>query len=169
MKIYLINRADVQVFCDGKRLPVRRERGREYVETDKREGEPVTLRLVRRHELSRPCWWLYALAFWILGVMGFFTPRYAKFPHSLDCLAHCTENKAAPLQFRFTHYLDETGQRNVPAVTELTGRALTEHACYFPDNAARRRRKLYTFFSWLGRLLLLAAIAAATIYMIVER
>ena len=72
MKVYLINRADIQVFCDGKRLRINREGGKEYVETDKTDGQPVTLRFLRKHELSRPFWWLYALLFWVLGVMGFF-------------------------------------------------------------------------------------------------
>ena len=85
MKVYLLNRADVRVFCDGKLLPIRREAGTEYIQTDKADGETVVLRLVRKHELSRPLWALYALLFWIVGIMGFFTPRYSKFPHSLDC------------------------------------------------------------------------------------
>lgn len=169
MKVYLINLADVRVFCDGKRLRINREGGKEYVETDKTDGQPVTLRFLRKHELSRPFWWLYALLFWVLGVMGFFTPRYSKFPHSLDCLAHFTENKQVSLQFRFAHYLDETGQRTVPSVTELTGNAQTENPRYIPNNAAKRRRKIYLFCSWLGRILLLTAIAAVTIKIIVER
>ena len=93
MKVYLLNRADVRVFCDGKLLPIRREAGTEYIQTDKADGETVVLRLVRKHELSRPLWALYALLFWIVGIMGFFTPRYSKFPHSLDCSVSFTENK----------------------------------------------------------------------------
>ena len=42
MKIFLTNRADVQIFCDDKRLPVRKEKGMEYVETGKANGEQVT-------------------------------------------------------------------------------------------------------------------------------
>ena len=39
MKIFLTNRADVQIFCDDKRLPVRKEKGMEYVETGTAIGE----------------------------------------------------------------------------------------------------------------------------------
>ena len=160
MKIFLTNRADVQIFCDDKRLPVRKEKGMEYVETGKANGEQVTLRLVRRHELSRPLWLLYAFVFWTVGIFGFFTPRYSPFTPSLDCSMMFFENDAASLRVRFTHYLDETGRRPVPAVTELTGFAYTENPYYQPDPEAKRRRKLYKLFSWLGRLAVIVAIAA---------
>ncbi len=169
MKIFLINRADVQVFCNDKRLILRKEKGREYVETDQTDGEQVTVHFVRRHELSRPFWWLYALAFWILGVMGFFTPRYSAFLPQLDCCLTFIENKSAALTVRFAHYLDETGQRSIPAVTELTGFAVTENAYYRRDPVAKRRRKIYKICSWFGRIVLIAAIAAVTILTIIER
>lgn len=169
MKIFLINRADVQVFCRDKRLPIRKERGREYVETDKTDGEQVTLQLVRRHEFSHSLWWLYALVFWIVGVMGFFTPRYSSFPHSLDCHLTFIENRSSALTVRFAHYLDETGRRTAPAVTELSGFAITEDPFYRPDPAAKRRRRIYGVCSWLGRIVLIAAIVAVTIITIIER
>lgn len=161
MKIFLTNRADVQIFCDDKRLPIRTEKGTEYVETNKPNGEQVILRLVRRHELSRPLWLLYAVVFWIVGLFGFFTPRYSPFTPCLDCRMMFFENNAASLRVRFTHFLDETGRRPVPAVTELTGFTYIENPYYQADPEAKRRRKLYKLWSWLGRLVVIVAIAAA--------
>ena len=169
MKVYLLNRADVRVFCDGKLLPICREAGTEYIQTDKADGETVVLRLVRKHELSRPLWALYALLFWIVGIMGFFTPRYSKFPHSLDCSVSFAENKNAVLRLRFSHFLDETGTRNAPAVSVIEGSAQLENFLYTADNTARKRRRIYTACSWIARIILIAAIVAAAIYLIVER
>ena len=45
-------------------------------------------------------------------------------------------------------------------MTELTGFAYTENPYYQPDPEAKRRRKLYKLFSWLGRLAVIVAIAA---------
>lgn len=169
MKVYLINRADVRVLCDGKPLPIRKDAGKEYVETDKTDGETVVLHLVRQHELSRPLWALYAALFWLIGIMGFFTPRYSAFPHRLDCTVTLTEDKSAPLSLRFTHFLDETGARVVPAVCVVAGAAHLDNYLYTADDTARKRRRIYTACSWAARIVLIAAIIFAAIFLIVER
>ena len=113
MRVYLLNRSDVCVFCGEKLLPVRKEGGREYIEADVREGEWLTLRFFRCSELSSRLWPLYALFFWVIGLFGLFTPRYAKFSHRLDCTAHIAAGARPPV-LRFTHYLG-SAEKPIPA------------------------------------------------------
>ena len=167
MRVYLLNRSAVCVFCGEKLLPVHKEGAKEYVEADVREGEWLTLRFFRCSELSSRLWPLYALFFWVIGLFGLFTPRYAKFSHRLDCTAHIAAGARPPV-LRFTHYLG-SAEKPIPAVTPLEGcYAQIENGFYVRDDAANRRRKLYKVCSWLLRIVCVAAIVVLLIKLIVN-
>ena len=79
MKIFLINRSDVLLFSDDKKLKVGKENGREYIDAPVLHNGKIILRAIRKPELSYPNWWLYSAFFWIIGILGLFTPRYSRF------------------------------------------------------------------------------------------
>ena len=161
MKIFLINRENIQVFCQNRRLPIYKENGREYVELGDIAGENGTLHLVRRSEFALRGWLGYVLIFWIIGILGIFTPKYSKFTHQLDCKLLLYENQ--DMKLRFTHFLSE-GSKMIPAVTILdNGTAQLEGEFYLRDRAAQRRRKLYQLFSWLTRLIMIILIVVIAI------
>ena len=85
MKIFLINRSDVLLFSDDKKLKVGKENGREYIDAPVLPDGRIVLRAIRKPELSYPNWWLYSAFFWIIGILGLFTPRYSRFDYALDC------------------------------------------------------------------------------------
>lgn len=167
MKIYLINRKDVSVFCNDKMLPVLTENGRDYVVTAAVPGETVTLDLVRRSEFSIKGWFLYTLLFWIIGITGLFTPRYSSFTHRLDCSLRFSEDLKGSFVVRFTHYFSKKG-RQVPAVTVLeNGEAQLSGEFYVKDATASRRRKLYKLFSWAARICVISAAVYAALKFII--
>lgn len=167
MKIYLLNRGDVQVFGNGERLVVYREAGKEYVEGTESEDGSVMLRFLRKSEFARRGWFLYALLFWVVGILGLFTPRYCKFSDSLDCTVRIMPGEAVPM-LRFAHY---TGERRdgepVPAVTAIGECAAEIDGGYYVcDKAAGRRRTVYKICSWLLRLaVVVGAVVTAIVLM----
>lgn len=164
MRAYLVNRADVIVFCNEQILPVRREAGREYIETAASFGELIELRFVRRSEFSTRGWALRALLFWIVGIFGLFTPRYSSFTARLDCRVRFTEDPQTPQIFRFTHYYSAKGEARPAVVAAGGGPVQIENGFYSPDAPARRRRRLYRLFSWLARIVLIAALVCAVVW-----
>ena len=85
MKIFLINRSDVLLFSDDKKLKVGKENGREYIDAPVLPDGRIVLRAIRKPELSHSNWWFYVVFFWIIGILGLFTPRYSRFDYALDC------------------------------------------------------------------------------------
>lgn len=168
MKVYLINRRDVAVFQGEKQLCVKRKGGAEFVEPVAADGEEITLRFYRRSEFAAKNWWLYVMFFWIIGICGICTPRYGKFVHALDCKVKFTADENGRVDLRFTHYLDEKGQREVPAV-ENVGSGITEMEgnCYVRDDLALRRRKRYKVLSALARLACFAALVVIVVKAII--
>lgn len=163
MKVYLLNRADVSVFQGDGRLKVFRDAGGEFVETGREDGERVQLRLIRCSEFSRDRWIIYVTFFCLLGIFGIFTPKYSPFVHRLECTVDFKEERGRSLKLRFAHFLGEGERVNLPAVTLAEGNALITDGRYVRDQAAERRRRLYSFFSRIGRL---AAIVAASLLIV---
>ena len=81
MKIFLINRSDVLLFSGDKKLKVRKENGREFIDAPVLPDGRIVLRAIRKPELSHSNWWFYAVFFWIIGILGLFTPRYSRFDY----------------------------------------------------------------------------------------
>ena len=174
MKIFLENRSDEAVYYEGKRLPLKKENKTTYsAEIPDGEGE-AEIRIVRRSELSDKFWALFALLFWVIGIMGFFTPRYSKDTDSLDCKIRFTR-RAEPL---YT-LLDKVPLKRrkvvrgmpppVSCVRLRVGEtAQTIEPLYVPDERAARRRKKYKLFSWLARIVLIALIIFLAVYFTVN-
>ena len=59
MKIFLINRSDVLLFSDDKKLKVGKENGREYIDAPVLPDGRIVLRAIRKPELSHSNWWFY--------------------------------------------------------------------------------------------------------------
>ena len=105
MRVYLNNRKDVYVFRNGEALSILRDKGKEYVEVDVQEGEEYTLEFVKKSEFSRPLWFVYAIVFWIIGIMGFFTPKFSKNTFSLNCkMTAKATNRPLTLFFNVSNY-----------------------------------------------------------------
>ncbi len=159
MKVYLINRKDIFAYENDKILPLNIENGREYVEV-----KSNVVKFKRQSELVCRFWFLKALFFWIIGIMGLFTPRYSKFYGKLDCTVRLPEQGDEELMLRF----------NTPAGKNITNRFAFEilkgrvegvdGGYYVEDAKARRRRKLYKLFSYLMRL----AIIILTVLLIIK-
>lgn len=155
MKVYLINRADVQVFGREGLMKVFRDKNGEYIETGHTAGEQAELRMVRTAELSRRHWILYVLFFWIIGFFGFLTPRYSKFAGNLDGTVRFTERPGNILKIRFTHFAGRKESGEIAAMTVFGDEgAVIENGNYIPDRAAGRRYKLYKLCSWAARLVI---------------
>ena len=52
MKIFLINRSDVLLFSDDKKLKVGKENGREYIDAPVLPDGRIVLRAIRKPELA---------------------------------------------------------------------------------------------------------------------
>lgn len=170
MRIYLENIKDEAVYYEGKRLALKKENKTHYAEIPDGEGE-AEIRIYRRSELSDKFWALFALLFWVIGIMGFFTPRYAKDTDSLDCKVRFAR-RAEPLYI----LLDKVPLKRrkvirgmpppVSCVRLLVGEtAQATDPFYMPDETAARRRKRYKLFSWLARLVLIALIIFLAIFL----
>ena len=159
MKVYLINRADVQIFGREGMMKVFRDKNGEYVETGHTAGEQVELRMVRSSELSRRHWILYVVFFWIIGFFGFLTPRYSKFAGNLNGKVRFTERPENILKIRFTHFAGRKDGGGIAAMTVFgDGGAVIENGKYISDRAVSRRYKLYKLFSWTARLLIVGVL-----------
>ena len=159
MKIFVINRADVLLFSNGKKLNVRKENGREFIDAPLSPDGTVILRAIRRPELSHRNWWLYAAFFWIIGILGLFTPGYSRFDYALDCSITLDGRQMQEVWIRFNHFVNKKTGIPVPAVTvsEQTI-ARIDNAAYIPDKISRRRRRIYKLASWLMRIAVIVAV-----------
>ncbi len=168
MRVYLIDRYDVQVFQNDQRLKVFSENGREYVEPQMDADGTAQLRFVRTHELCAPLWWLSALIFWILGITGLFTPRYSTFYYSLDCTVRVSSDYNG-VQLKFCKQYKNNKYNNVTEVCVVgDGRAQIVNGSYQFDEKAAKRRKTYKLLSWLMRIVVIVVVVIVVIYRIVE-
>ena len=165
MRVYLSNRKDVYVFYRDEALDIKREKGKEYVEVDLQEGEEYTLEFVKKSEFSRPMWFVYAILFWIVGIMGFFTPKFSKNTFSLNCkmTAKATSN---PLTV-FFNVSNPKYAPNVALKVVGEGDVLLEGEKYAEDKTAKARRKVYALLSGVLRLAIIVIVAAAIIKKII--
>ena len=149
MKILLHNRKDIKVFQNSKPLEIYYKNGNEYVEPQVDEDGHFEVQFVKKSEFSGGLWWVKALLFWIIGIMGFFTPKYAKCNHSLDCKVAGVDGNAS-LNVSFIHpnpkYGVGVGVKLREQGYEIQG------AEYIVDKKACGRKKLYSFLSGVGRL-----------------
>lgn len=160
MKIFLHNRKDIKVFQNNEPLKIYYKNGYEYVEPQIDGNGRFEVRFVKKSEFSGGLWWVKALLFWIIGVMGFFTPKYAKCNHSLDCKITGADGNV-PLNVGFVHPNPKYG---VGAGVKLKEQGYyIEGAEYIIDKKACSRKKFYSFLSGIGRL---AVIVLAVIYII---
>lgn len=163
MKVYLIEKGDVQVFGRDGAMKILCDGSGEYVETRGQTGEQTKLRLVREHELSRRWWVWYALFFWVIGFFGFLTPRYSKFTGKLDGALRFTEKEGGVIKVRFAKvYADKGGGTSALTVFSEEDVAV-ENGFYISDKSASRRRTLYGIFSWLARVAFAALLIAVII------
>ena len=159
MKVYLINRADVQIFGREGMMKVFRDRNGEYIETGYAAGEQIELRMVRSAELSRRHWILYVVFFWIIGFFGFLTPRYSKFAGSLNGTVRFTECPENILKIRFTHFAAKKEGEEIVAMTVFGDEgAVIENGKYISDRAVSRRYNLYKLFSWTARFVIVGVL-----------
>lgn len=159
MKVYLINRADVQIFGREGMMKVFRDKNGEYVETGYTAGEQIELRMVRSAELSRRHWIIYVVFFWIIGFFGFLTPRYSKFAGSLNGTVRFTECPENILKIRFTHFAAKKEGEEIVAMTVFGDEgAVIENGKYISDRAVSRRYKLYKLFSWTARFVIVGVL-----------
>ncbi|MDE6613963.1 MAG: hypothetical protein K2K24_00480 [Clostridia bacterium] len=165
MRVYLSNRKDVYVFHNGEALDIMRHKGKEYVEFDVPEGEEYTLEFVKKSEFSRPMWFVYAIVFWIIGVMGFFTPKFNKNTFSLNCKM-TAKAKSQPL-ILFFNLSNPKYAPNVAIKVVGEGEVLLEDEKYVEDKTAKFRRKVYSFLSGITRLAIIVIIAVAIIKKII--
>lgn len=159
MKIFLINRSDVLLFSDDKKLKVGKENGREYIDAPVLPDGRIVLRAIRKPELSYPNWWLYSAFFWIIGILGLFTPRYSRFDYALDCNVILDSGQTQDIWLRFNHFVNKKSSISVDAVTVPEGTvAQIENAVYTYDKISHRRRKIYQLVSWLMRIAVIVAV-----------
>lgn len=159
MKIFLINRSDVLLFSDDKKLKVGKENGREYIDAPVLPDGRIVLRAIRKPELSYPNWWLYSAFFWIIGILGLFTPRYSRFDYALDCNVILDSGQTQDIWLRFNHFINKKSSIHVAAVTVPEGTvAQIENAVYTYDKISHRRRKIYQLVSWLMRIAVIVAV-----------
>lgn len=165
MRVYLTNRKDVYVFRDGKALSILRDKGKEYVEVDVQEGEEYTLEFVKKSEFSRPLWFVYAIVFWIIGIMGFFTPKFSKNTFSLNykMTAKATD-RPLTLFFNVSNYKYAP---NVALKVVGEGEVSIEDEKYVEDKVARSRRKFYSLLSGVLRLAVIVIVAIAIVKKII--
>lgn len=159
MKIFLINRSDVLLFSDDKKLKVGKENGREYIDAPVLHNGKIILRAIRKPELSYPNWWLYSAFFWIIGILGLFTPKYSRFDYALDCNIILDSGQTQDIWLRFNHFVNKKAKVSVAAVTVSEGAVATlENAAYVYDKTSHRRRKVYKLVSWLMRVAVIVAV-----------
>ena len=153
MKVLLFNRGDVCVYKDGKKVPVKLQNDREYIEINATDGEKIKLLFLRRSEFSSKFFALYAVFFWIIGIMGLFTPGYNKFVHSPDCSAEFIADNSKPPAFMFTHYCGERDGKAIEAVRNTSdAEVFISDGEYVRDQTAERRRKIYRTCSAIARI-----------------
>ena len=149
MKIFLHNRKDVKVFQNSMPLKIYCENGNEYVMPAVDENGRYEVQFVKRSEFTGALWFVKALLFWIVGIMGFFTPKYAKCNHALDCkISGIDDNK--PINVSFIHpnpkYKLGAGVKVKQEYVNVQG------AEYILDKDACKRKKLYNLLSGVARL-----------------
>lgn len=163
MKVYLHNRKDIKVFQDGKPLKIYYKGGVEYVEPQVGSGGYFELNFIKKSEFSGGLWFVRALLFWIVGIMGFFTPRYAKCVHSLDCKMRAkalTDSDA--INVSFIHPNPRYGVGAGVKVREESVSSLNGDS-YIVDKKAAKRKRLYTLLSAVLRLAVIALVIALII------
>ena len=165
MRVYLNNRKDVYVFREGKALSILRDKGKEYVEVDVQEGEEYTLEFVKKSEFSRPLWFVYAIVFWIIGIMGFFTPKFSKNTFSLNCKM-TAKASSQPLTL-FFNVSNPKYAPNVAIKVIGDGDVLLEDEKYVVDKTAKARRKVYSLLSGVLRLAIIVIVAIAIVKKII--
>lgn len=165
MKIYLINRADILLFSGDKKLKVRREKGKEFIDVPVLPDGKIVLRAIRKPELSHPTWWLYSAFFWIIGILGFFTPRYSRFDYSLDCKIIIQDHQPSEACLQFNRFINKKSTVPIAAITTSGGIvAQMENAEYVYDKASHRRRIIYHLISWLARIAIVVTICCMIIF-----
>ncbi len=156
MKIYLINRGDIVIFSDGKKLKIFKEKGREFVDAPIMTDGRVFVRAIRRSEFSYRNWWLYSAFFWVIGIFGIFTPKYSRFDYALDCTVSMDGSQTHDVWLRFNNFVGKKGTIPLEAVTVSEGTtAKTENAVYIYDKTSHRRRIIYKLASWVLRIILI--------------
>ncbi|MDE7208520.1 MAG: hypothetical protein K2O31_01420 [Clostridia bacterium] len=160
MKIFLHNRKDIKVFQDAKPLKIYCQNGKEYVLPQVDDNGYFQVEFIKKSEFSGALWLFRALFFWIIGIMGFFTPRYSKCNHSLDCQISGIDC-GMPLNVSFIHPNSKYGA-GVGVKLREEGFNV-DGAEYIVDNKAQKRKKLYSFLSSVLRLALIALIIVVII------
>ena len=149
MKIFLYNRKDIKVFQNSQPLKVCCKDGREFVEPQVDDYGRFEVQFVKKSEFAGGLWFIKALFFWIIGIAGFFTPKYAKYNNSLDCKVSGVDSDV-PLNVSFIHPNPRYGTCVAVKLKE-EGYAI-EGAEYVEDKKSCRRKKLYSFLWGVGRL-----------------
>ena len=164
MKIFLHNRKDIKVFQNSQPLKVFCQKGNEYVEPQVDADGLFEVQFVKKSEFSGALWFVRVLLFWIVGVMGFFTPKYAKCNHALDCKVSGVDG-GVPLNVSFIHPNPKYG---VGVGVKLREEGyLVEGAEYILDKKSCARKRLYSFLSAMGRLAVIVLVVVLIIKAII--
>lgn len=167
MKIYLYNRKDVRVFQNSTPLKIYCEQGREYVVPQVGDDGRYQIDFVKKSEFDGALWFLRALLFWIIGIMGIFTPRYSKCTHTLDCRLYGFGD--SNLNVSFIHPSGKVGECTAVKVKETgdTQTAYLEGEKYLLNPTAARRKKFYGFLSAIARLAVIVIVAIVIVKAII--
>lgn len=149
MKIFLHNRKDFKVFQNSAPMKVYCESGNEYVLPQVDENGRYEVQFIKKSEFTGALWFVKALLFWIVGIMGFFTPKYAKCNHSLDCKISGIDD-GNPINVSFTH--PNSKYKVGEGVKVRQERVNVQGAEYIVDKTAAKRKKIYNFLSGISRL-----------------
>ena len=149
MKIFLHNRKDVKVFQNSAPLKVYYEKGNEYVLPALDENGKYEVQFVKKSEFSGSMWFLKALLFWIIGILGFFTPKYAKCTHSLNCSVSGIDD-GNPIDVTFIH---PHPKAQLCAGVKVKQESVdVKDAEYVADKDATKRKKTYSALTVLIRI-----------------
>ncbi len=162
MKIFVNKPNNAQFFLNGEALVFKKINGLNVCE--KNVTGNFELRIVRIPETLFPLWFLRAFLFWIIGIAGIFTPWYDGKGAVLDY--RLSADAGANCEMRVNMIFPKNKSAYSRAVfLEATDIAVysEENTAFVKDKKAVKRKRLYSLFSWLARI----AIVALTVMLII--
>ncbi|MEG1707019.1 MAG: hypothetical protein RR086_02225 [Clostridia bacterium] len=146
---------NVVLFANGNIVPLKKVS--EHYEAKLDITGSYSIQLISRPELSQKHWFVKSLFFWIVGIAGICTPHYDKRGLTLEyTMQGEVVGDDATIELRLLP--TSTNECFKQAVfAKGDGVNYTEdNIAYTINSKARKRYRIYTFFNWFFRLLLIA-------------